>query len=275
MLCVYALVTFLVLATLSCSHRSPNGRGCLLLQNQSTACSLSHFFQENQSQTTLYPTATKKLYVERIHILPSVLRVSRLFPPSTAQSRFIHCSCYSSVAFPQAWPVLLPPRFSSLVVFLLLTFFFFCLTIQPPRSASSSHPALSHCISYLLALQKDCPTARGHTWLLFLLFKHCFFSPFSSPNHPPKHRIAFGKTDMWHLNKEWDEGKIPIPFSNQSDNPRGPFALSLLLSQASPCILEIQTLPLGMTLPCGMLGFLSSSLFNRHILLLPLQLRRR
>jgi len=39
------------------------------------------------------------------------------------------------------------------------------------------------------------------------------------------------------------EGKIPIPFSNQFDNPCGMFALSLLLSLASPCILDMQTLP--------------------------------
>lgn len=36
---------------------------------------------------------------------------------------------------------------------------------------------------------------------------------------------------------------MPIPFSNQSNNPHCMFALSLLLSQVSLCTLELQTLP--------------------------------
>lgn len=82
-------------------------------------------------------------------------------------------------------------------------------------SVSSSHPSLSHYSSYPFALQKDCPSARGHVWLLFLLFKRSFSPPFSSFNHPPKYRIAFGKILVYMAFKKKKTGrkeKSPFPF---------------------------------------------------------------
>lgn len=94
-----------------------------------------------------------------------ILSSESLLSSSTAQSLFIHCSCFSLVGF---WSM------HSLFPFL-----------------QNSHPRLSYHSTNSFALQKYCPNSHGHMGLLFL-FKHSFLS-FSTLNHPPKLRTAFRK----------------------------------------------------------------------------------
>lgn len=110
--------------------------------------------------------------------------------PSTVQSLFIHCSCCSLMGFLHAWPVLLPPKFSSLAAFLLLTFFFF-LTTQPPR-------ALSPVLMLVFPITQVTHLLYRRTAQLLIATRGFFsffslFFPFSTLNHPPKLRIAFRK----------------------------------------------------------------------------------
>lgn len=179
MLYVYALVTFLVLATPSCSHRSPNGRGCLLLQNRSIACSLFHLFQENRSQTTVYPAAMKRLFMQAaqpVHIPPSALWVSCLLPP------LLSCSLpTAAVTLGGVTPCTASassPKFSSLVALLLFSSFSNYRASQ--ISISSSHPSISYNSSDPFALQKTAQplvATRG----FFSFFSNTLFFPPLSP----------------------------------------------------------------------------------------------
>lgn len=96
--------------------------------------------------------------------------------PSTVQSLFIHCSCCSLMGFLHAWPVLLPPKFSSLVAFLLLTFFFFWLHSLPELCLQFS------CWSFLSLKSPVCSTEGLPNCLLphvasFPSFHSFFLSP--------------------------------------------------------------------------------------------------
>lgn len=108
-----------------------------------------------------------------LHWLTSYPQFSQSPLPS-AQLLFIHCSCCSLVGFPHAWPVLLPPKLSSLVAFLLCYFSVWLHSLPHLSPVLIRHP---------FALQKDSQLLVA-TCGFFSFFSNTFL-PSSVLNHPP------------------------------------------------------------------------------------------